>query len=149
MKCKQHRETGGVVESVTPKPGGCSLSHPKVGETHLRPKAAQIWAPPPPRDVFGSFPKKLKTHGPSDDNTKTIENLLEYCYNNKENEIIPDCYTNLIFELSKSTPINGLLQSYEKNLTREDSRRPCSFQLNFVIWGPFCFLAAISFFQIL
>ena len=26
-----------------------------------------------------------------------------------------------------------------KNLTREDSRRPCSYQLNFVIWRPFCF----------
>ena len=36
-----------------------------------------------------------------------------------------------------------------KNLTREDSRRPCSYQLNFVIWGPFCFLAAILFFKIL
>ena len=36
-----------------------------------------------------------------------------------------------------------------KNLTREDSRRPCSYQLNFVIWGPFCFLAAILFSQIL
>ena len=36
-----------------------------------------------------------------------------------------------------------------KNLTREDSRRPCSFQLNFVIWGLFCFLAAILFFKIL
>ena len=31
----------------------------------------------------------------------------------------------------------------------ENSRRLCWYQLNFVIWGPFCFLAAILFFKIL
>ena len=56
-----HPKLGGV-ESVAPKPGGGVVCRArKWGGTHLRPKAAQIWAPPP-LGMFLAASLKRKFH---------------------------------------------------------------------------------------